>query len=237
MRPLSNSDFLDLWERGSGMHALDQGLLVLGAVLPETSYEGLADWPLGRRNRALIELRFRCFGSNLQGWTCCTRCEEKLEIEVNGRTLATESVGAEEGRSDPIIVNGHSFRLPTSRDLARAAQETDPLSATLRLIEGCRVDTGESPAWTEEDLEHVGERMALADPMAEIPLTLRCPACNNEWIATLDIATFLWTEIEARAKRILSEIHALASQYGWTEKEILSLSEQRRALYMGMVHE
>jgi hypothetical protein len=83
----------------------------------------------------------------------------------------------------------------------------------------------------------VGERMALADPMAEIPLTLRCPACDNEWIATLDIATFLWTEIEARAKRILSEIHALASQYGWTEKEILSLSEQRRALYMGMVHE
>ncbi|MGA3092412.1 MAG: hypothetical protein ABSD75_27725 [Terriglobales bacterium] len=237
MKPLSNSDFLDLWERGNGMHALDQGLLVLGAALPETSYDRLADWSLGRRNRALIELRSQCFGPHLQGWTCCTRCEEKLEIEVNARSLASEPGGAEESPCDPIIVNGHCFRLPTSRDLARAAQETDPLSATLLLIEGCRVDTGEIPAWTGEELEIVGERMALADPMAELPLTLRCPACNNEWIATLDIATFFWTEIEARAKRILFEIHALASQYGWTEKEILSLSEQRRALYMGMVHE
>jgi hypothetical protein len=79
--------------------------------------------------------------------------------------------------------------------------------------------------------------MAQADPMAEILLTLRCPVCDNEWSAALDIATFLWAEIEARAKRILFEVHALASAYGWTEKEVLSLSEHRRALYMGMVQE
>jgi hypothetical protein len=236
MRSLSSSDFLDLWERGFCMHPLDQGLLVLSTALPETSHESLADWPLGRRNRALAELRYSCFGSRLQGWTSCPRCEEKLEIEVDGRTLAAEA-GAEGNSSDPIVVNGRSFRLPASRDLARAAREADPRQAAIRLLEGCAVGADESAAWSEEDLENVGEKMALADPMAEILLTLHCPACDNEWVANFDIASFLWEEIAARAKRILFEVHTLASEYGWTEKEILSLTEQRRGLYMGMVHE
>jgi hypothetical protein len=237
MRPLSSSDFLDLWERGGYLHPLDQGLLALGAALPQTSYENLADWPLGRRNRALAELRYRCFGSRLQGWTACARCGEKLEFELDGRTLAAETADAERSLSEPIVVKGHFFRLPTSRDMASVAQETDSHSAAIRLMEGCSVDAAESVAWSEEDLEEVGERMAQADPMAEILLTLRCPVCDNEWSAALDIATFLWAEIEARAKRILFEVHALASAYGWTEKEVLSLSEHRRALYMGMVQE
>jgi hypothetical protein len=236
MKSLSSSDFLDLWERGFRMHPLDQGLLVLSTALPETSHKSLADWPMGRRNRALAELRYTCFGSHLQGWTSCTRCEEKLEIEVDARTLAAEA-GAEGSVSDPIVVDGRSFRLPTSRDVARAAQETDPRLAAIRLLEGCAVGADESAALSEEDLKDVGERMALADPMAEILLTLHCPACDHEWVANFDIASFLWEEIAARAKRILFEVHTLASEYGWTEKEILSLTEQRRGLYMGMVHE
>ena len=77
--------------------------------------------------------------------------------------------------------------------------------------------------------------MALADPMAEIRLALNCVGCSNQWEETLDIASFLWTEIASRAKRLLREVHTIASAYGWTEGEILSLSEARRALYLEMV--
>jgi hypothetical protein len=237
MRTLTSSDFLDLWERGFSLHPLDQGLLVLGAGHPETSYESLADWPLGRRNEALAELRCACFGPRLNGWMSCTQCGEKLELELDGRSLAKGALNAGMSLSEPIVAGGHSFRLPTSRDLARAARETDPFSAAVRLMESCRLEAGESPCWSEHDLEEVGQRMALADPMAEILLTHCCPVCGNECNATLDIATFLWEEIEARAKRLLLEVHALASAYGWTEEEILSLSEHRRALYLKMVRE
>jgi len=239
MRALSSSDFLDVWERGVGLHPLDQGLLVLGAALPEQSYESLADWPLGRRNKALAELRCTCFGPSFRGWIRCTRCGEKLEFEVDGRTLAKGEVDVQGGLSQPMIVTvkGRSFRLPTSRDLARAALETDSFRAAIRLVESCSVEDGESPLWSEEDLEEVGQRMALADPLAEIFLELRCTQCDNEWNAALDIVTFLWTEIEARAKRLLFEVHALASAYGWSERETLSLSEHRRAVYLAMVHE
>lgn len=234
MRPLSNLDFLNLWERGLRLHPLDQSLLALAAALPETPYESLADWPLGRRNRALAELRCACFGSSLQGWIPCTQCGEKLEFEMDGRALAREEVN-EPSRRQPIVVKGHSFRLPTSRDLARAAHETDPRMAAVRILEACRLDEGELPAWSDQDIDEAGEQMALADPMAEARLTLNCPTCGSQWEETLDIAAFLWTEIEARAKQLLCETHTLASAYGWTEKEILSMSEPRRALYMEMV--
>lgn len=235
MRALSSAGFLGLWERGLGLHPLDQGILALSAALPEVPRESLADWPLGRCNRALAKLHFCCFGYSLRGWTSCPRCQEKMEFEMDGRALLKEEANQKPSPAETIVVKGHSFRLPTSRDLAEAAQETDCHSGAIRLIERCRIGADESSGWSEEDLEEVGERMALADPMAETRLVLHCPTCGNEWTQTLDLASFLWAEIEARAKRLLWEIHTFASAYGWTEAEILSLSETRRALYLEMV--
>lgn len=77
--------------------------------------------------------------------------------------------------------------------------------------------------------------MAAADPLAETLLSLHCSDCGSEWQETLDLVAFLWAEIEARARRLLLEVHAFASAYGWTESEILSLSGNRRALYFEMV--
>jgi hypothetical protein len=237
MRALENSDFLTLWERGAGLHPIDQGLLALSAAFPETPYETLADWPLGRRNTALARLRLVCFGPRLEAWLTCKRCDEKLEFQMDGTALATEHLGREYPPIDPIVVRGHSFRLPTSRDLARVAAETDARSAAIELVESCRLEEREPRDWSREDLEEVGEQMALADPMAETRLTLICPSCGTECDEALDIAAFLWTEIEGRAKRLLLEIDALARAYGWTEGEILSLSDRRRAHYLEMVHE
>jgi hypothetical protein len=228
MPVLSSSSMLDLWDRGCQLHSLDQGLLALSVGFPETSYQTLADWPLGRRNRALAELRWSWFGPNLEGWAACPQCTEKLEFQLDARSFtALEAPGPE-----PVVVNGRSFRLPTSRDLARAAGETDPQSAALRLLEACRLEEGE--ALSDDDLEAVGEKMAAADPLAETRLSLVCPNCGKQWEDTVDIAAFLWADIDARARRLLREVHTLGSAYGWTEREILSLSDRRRAVYLGM---
>jgi hypothetical protein len=52
-----------------------------------------------------------------------------------------------------------------------------------------------------------------------------------------DVAEFLWREIDAWAKRVLEEVHTLASAYGWAQGEILSLSAARRRRYVSMVVE
>jgi hypothetical protein len=147
MRTLSSADYLDLWERGSRLHPLDRGLLALSAAHTDTPYENLADWPLGRRNQALAELRCACFGPGLQGWILCPQCAEKLEFQLDGRTLMEESAGGE-----PIVVKGHSFRLPTSRDLARAAREADSRVGALRLLQSCCMEEGPAPDFSDEEL-------------------------------------------------------------------------------------
>jgi len=232
MQALTSFNCLNLWESGAGLHPLDQGMLALGAALPDAPEETLADWPLGRRNMALAQLRCASFGPRLLGWTACSRCGEKLEVEFDARLLSDDAANQGPGLEEPIVVNGRSFRLPTTRDLANAARETDARRAAIRLVESCHLNAEGSAAWSDEDLEQIGQKFALADPLAETRLTLRCPVCENEWEENLDIVSFLWREIEARARKLLFEIHALASAYGWTEADILSLSDRRRTLYL-----
>ena len=235
-------------------HTLDRALLTLGMAMPETPYESLADWPLGRRNRALTDLRSRCFGTTLQGWAVCTSCGEKLEFALDSRVLVETGRDADEtadsNTGETIVVNQQTYRLPTSRDLALAARESDARLGAIRIVENCRVappvdlpvpcdvaDPGNTAVkpWSDEALEEIGERMAAADPLAEIRLALHCPKCECNWEETLDMASFLWAEIEARARRLLREIHVLATAYGWSESEILSLNEDRRGRYVQMV--
>jgi hypothetical protein len=233
MHTLSDSKLLNLWENGSRRHPLDRALLILNAAFPEMSYEDLADRPLGWRNRTLAQFRTRCFGLDLHGWASCIQCAERLEFAIDGRVLAgAESDGETVAQ---VVVNGVPFRLPTSRDLAAAMQETDPRVASVRLLQNCCEQEVASRIWSEEEIDQIGEAMAEADPLAEIRLTLRCPQCAREWDECLDLPAFVWTEIDAHVRRLFLQIHSLASAYGWSEAEILSLSESRRALYLEMV--
>jgi hypothetical protein len=243
MRALSHADCLSLWERGQTLHPLDQGLLAVHVAFPESQRESVADWPLGRRNRALAQLRCACFGRWLRGWTACKQCGDKLEFEVDGNALMTSGTASADTSID---VHGKIFRVPTSRDLAHIAGEHDPALAAIHLLEQCLVstpaseqDSGENGfdgrKWTAEELDAIGERMAQADPLSEVLLHFDCPACNYSFDLDLDLPTFLWSEMEGRAKRLLRDVHTLASAYGWSESEILSLSPARRDFYLEMV--
>ena len=86
-----------------------------------------------------------------------------------------------------------------------------------------------------QDLDAVGEQLALADPLAEIIIHFDCPVCGVSFDESLDLSAFLWAELEGQAKRLLYDVHTLAAAYSWSEAEILSLSATRREFYLGMV--
>lgn len=229
MRALSSIELVAVWERGQSLHPVDRGLLVLGAVLPEEPYATLADWPVGRRNRALAEWLCTSFGAHLAGSSTCEQCGEELELDVDARVL----LETEPPEPDACVgVGRHSFRLPTSRDLALIAREDDPHDAATLLLEACRLDHDDELALSDEEYDELGERLARADPLAETRLTLSCPECGAEWVQTLDLNTFAWAEVESRARRLLLEVHLLASAYGWSEADVLAVSEPRRAFYL-----
>ncbi len=209
-------------------------MLALGAALPDTPRDTLADWPLGRRNMALAQLRCSSFGPRLQGWTSCAGCGEKVEFDLDANALVSAQE-EEHARPEALTVGGERFRLPTSRDLAELMAAPDARSAAIRLLERCRESGAEPLALSDAMLDEVEEKLACADPMADIRLALLCPVCGHEWDGTLDIARFVWTEIESRARRLLWEVHHLARAYGWTEAETLSLTAARRAMYLEMV--
>jgi hypothetical protein len=234
MRALSNADFLSLWEAGHRLHSLDRGLLAVRMLLAKPGEDSVADWPLGRRNEALARLHANYFGPALQGWTECAQCGEKLEFTVDCGTLIERQ--KVRGRW-PIVMKGQTFRVPTSRDLARVAGEADAGAAAVRLAELCRIhgSADGDAGWSHEEMEELGQQMSDADPLAEILLSFACPECEAMREQALDLPAFLWAELEVFAKRMLREIHILASSYGWSEAEILALSESRRAMYVQMV--
>jgi hypothetical protein len=233
MRTFSTSDILEMWERGRRLHPLDRGLLALSMALPSPS-EDFADWPLGRRNRALFDLQCKTFGPRLRGWTSCTSCGEKVEFDLDANVLVAAQA-KEAGWQETLTVGSERFRLPTSRDLAEVMAASDTKPAAVRLLERCRESRREPLVLSDAMLEEVEEKMASADPMADIRLALLCPTCSHEWDGPLDIARFVWAEIESRARRLLWEVHHLARAYGWTEAETLSLPAARRAMYLEMV--
>jgi hypothetical protein len=229
---LTQAELLALWERGRSLHPLDQGVLAIQAAFPEIE-ESVADWPIGRRNRALAELQCTAFGPTLRGYTTCRQCGDQLEFQMDGRTLAEGPASAGEER---VVVGNLTYRLPTSRDLAAIAAEPDVTVAARRLLQQCCLQN--SPAeliWSDEEIDTIGELMAGEDPLAEILVRFDCPTCSGSFDENLDLASFLWAEIGARAKRLLLDVHKLASAYGWSEAEILSLSQARREIYLEMV--
>jgi len=229
MTALTQSEMLGLWERGRSLHPLDQGVLALRAAFPGA--EDAADWPLGRRNRALAELRAGMFGQELRGWTSCRECNGQIEFNVDVPALLQAA-----GDEDAAVAFDQRFRLPTSRDLAAVLHDSDPDAAVRNLVVRCWLaENSQGKAWTEAELEAVGDSMAAADPLAEIRLHFDCPHCGASFDDSLDPASFLWAEIESVARRLLAEVHELAAAYGWSEREILSLSPARREIYLGMV--
>jgi hypothetical protein len=237
MHALSNTKFLELWEHGCRLHPLDRALSAICASLEpgEIAESSVADWPVGQRNRALAQVRMLYFGPNLEGWTGCPQCGEKLEFKVDCRAIAEARLPETEQR---VSVGGEMYRLPTSRDLALVAGEVDAERAALQLLEHCALEKGansEAIRPTPDAVEEIAAKMAEADPMAEIILGFDCPVCSHASREVLDLAAFLWSEIGSRARQLLSEVHSLAVAYGWTETTILGMSDVRRAGYLRMV--
>lgn len=229
MRALTQNECIVLWESGRALHPLDRAVLAVQSALPDT-HESVADWPIGRRNRALAQIRAAAFGA-LRGWAACRGCAERLEFDLDTRSITD---AAQPSEADSVWARGHRYRVPTSRDLAAVVDAPDVDAAVRDLVRRCRQDVG-GAVCADADIDEVSECMAAADPLAEIRVSFDCPSCGAHFEENVDLVSFLWSEIEAAAKRALAEVHALARAYGWRERDILSLSAARRDYYLKLV--
>jgi hypothetical protein len=239
-------ELLALWEDGLSLSPTGRAMLLLTAMFPDRTRDELTIMTIGQRDAELLRFRQALWGPGMLALAACPACREQLELTLDTGEMLSESHSAESGE---ISMNFADFnltlRVPTVQDLLEVETQADAENARWLLLDCClvhlqRADTpaaepAGSDALPAEVVEAIARRMAEADPLADVQLNLTCPSCRHRWSASFDIISFLWTEMEAWAARILTEVHILAQAYSWSESEILSLSSMRRQFYLNMV--
>ncbi len=239
---LTPAELLEVWESGGRLGPAERALALLAAAWPDWAWDELAALSLGRRDERLLLLRQALWGHAMAALAGCPECRERLEVPLDTREFLA-AVGDNAEAEIALHIEGYSmtFRLPTKMDAMAAVEGVDVAAARDILFDRCLLAAERdgkllgSDDLPEEVVAAVAERMSEADPLADIQLGLSCPACGHGWRAAFDIAGYLWTEIEAWAARMLSEVHTLASAYGWHERDILAMGAARRHFYLESV--
>jgi len=243
MRALSSAELLNVWERGLAASPTQRALTLLASACPDTPPDTLAELSIGQRDARLLTLREWTFGPQFVSTTVCPGCDERLELAFNVQDLRIADSTGE--LADPLSLSVQDYevrcRLPDSTDLAAIAHQPDVAAARQALLQRCvlsarrRQEEVVADQLPDEVVQALVEKMAEADPLANIVLAMSCPACQQRWQAVLDIVAYFWSELNAWALRLLREVHTLAAAYGWAEAEIVAMGPARRRIYLDMV--
>lgn len=231
MTPTGEQALLDLWERVESAPPAARPAALLDGLRPfagESAAEPAETLPIGRRDRALIELRARLFGADMQCTTDCPDCGERIELSFDLDTLGP----APAVETPRVVCDGIEIRLrpPTTQDLLGVLPRPAETRATA-LVQRCALDPCPEPL-PPTLVEDASAALAEADPDAEIELATECPACGSGHALTFDIGTCLWDDVTRAVRRLLREVHHLATAYGWSEAEVLAVPRRRRLEYM-----
>ena len=248
MRALAGEEILTAWERSRDLPAQEAVLSLLALASPGREINELARLPLGERNALLLELRAMTLGRRMEGFAVCPECGAQLEFVLDvdelAKGLRLEPVHA----TDEIA--GYTMRPVNTFDLLRAsAAESEEQARAILLARTLGVErpdpesSDHGGSWTDTWLQsqpaHVAAsllaRFERINGSSEIRVQFRCAACQSRPLLDLDIAHFVLREITGAARRLVTEIHQLASAYGWSERSIATMSATRRAAYLEML--
>ena len=242
MAGLSDDDIIAIWSVTQSIAPAARGAALLRAVTPDASLDDLTRLPIGRRDARLLSLRDHWFGDVLIAVTSCPACGVRVEADIPTAALAV--VTTEESENPFRMASGDyaiDVRMPDTRDLVAIADAADEDAARAMLLRRCIVQAATADGEIDpfrlpaRILDDVVAAIAARDPGSDITIALTCPDCAHKWESALDIAAYLWKEIDTAALRLMRDVHELASAYGWSEPEILAIPPARRRIYRSMV--
>jgi hypothetical protein len=218
-------DIVRIWELGRHQHPIDRALTIL-TVLSRRPRPELAEISVERRDCLLLASRCRIFGDDLAGYAACPACGHGVDVAVSPPHLT------EAEDQFTVDVDGYPVpvRLPNSLDLAAVADCESVGAAQAKLISRCL--GADEADYRAQDIAVIEAELDRRAEISAATLALSCPDCGHSWNLELDVAAFAWREIEILASRLLRQVDELARRYGWSEREILSLSSARRRFYL-----
>ena len=228
MRRLSALELIELSEAGASLGPAGRALLLLEAsgAMTRAAAEGLS---LGARERWLLTLRAAQFGPVLEMQQNCGACDVQFEFRLTAADLGMDRVVLPPENAQRIVHPAGApvpVRAVTAGDLAATEGLRDPAEA--RSLLRTRIAPG-GDAIDDDELDTI---LAELDPDAELAIAAACPDCGATQTVMLDLAAFIWREIELRIPRLLQQVADLAHAFHWSERDILALPAARRRYYL-----
>lgn len=240
MRALGTEELLRAWETGAVRPPTERALAVLAAAGVGPPPDELEAMPISHRDALLLAVREATFGRRYRALANCPACGDCLEVEFDGSAIGREprspavstlSVGGYTLEVRPIHT-GDLTAAARCRDVPTARRVLAARAVVAALREGVPVEPNALP---DDVIPEIADHLERTDPDSDTLLDVTCATCGLRWESTLDIAAYVWKEMEAEALRLLRDVHRLARACGWREADILSLSPLRRRAYLELV--
>ena len=193
--------------------------LLRGAAAPSAMQLAAAD-----RDALLAALHRQCWGDRIVTTLTCVACTSPFNLSfelsaVQRHLAANDSCWHADGDGRVVDENGASFKVPRAGDELAVVADS-PRQAAVQLALLC----GAGPP----DIEKASTALEQAAPIVDLDLTGTCVECGHEHSAHFDLQSFLLQRLLNEREGLLAEIHTLASAYGWSLRDILSLARSTR---------
>lgn len=194
------------------------------------------------RHYLLLQWRLFVAGGSDYEWLCghCPACAARYDFPLEWAQLPVKPAGEDFPEisfflNDASINSGNAIqvRVPRGSDQEFIAQLNAQSETDLRIQLLQRLIIADNPhalvqTLDEDEIERIETALEQAAPELAQQLQLACPECGEQHQVQLD----WYRGIHKPIGELLDQIHRLATNYHWSEQEILALPKQRRTAYL-----
>jgi hypothetical protein len=204
------------------------------------SKDELYRWTLHRRLQGLLAVTVASCGHNTDVMVNCTHsdCGEMVEFNLDFEAFS-DANDMHSFNWSPMAGYHMLIDLPTGEDQLKWSElnAADEKSAQKKIAAALvREINGQIPPSDWEITDELVAPLALEfeqrDPLTALKLNTDCPVCSKSISVDFDLEAFLLDKLKEKQKFIFEEIHYLANNYHWSEKDIVEMPAWRRTYYL-----
>lgn len=227
---------LDIWDTCISKDQLFKGATLATLAFPQSEFSTIMEWSIDKRDTVLFHIRRALFGNQFTNIAHCPQCSQKLEWEFSYQQLQIPSIlDIKDNVEIPLNITGTKMlvRLPTSIDV-KLNNENEILNNCILNHSDLKdkINANKLPDFNTK----INDAFAANCHASNISYQLQCVDCSHNWQGIFDILSYLWKEIDQWAKGFLQQISLLAKNYGWSELEIINMSQNRRNHYLQLIN-
>lgn len=234
---MNNSSILNIWDSCVDKNQAFKGVALASLALNEKNHSNISDWSIEKRDVALFHVRKTLFGNKFSNIAHCPQCNQTVEWDLYLQQMGIPNlIDIPDNLEIPIKIADYNLmvRLPNSNDLFSNNKD--------KIIENCILNFKE---YNEQLIDQkipdilVNQISSKYDEICKasnITYHLNCVECEHKWQVIFDIVAYLWKEIDQWAKSFLGQIYMLAKTFGWSETDIINMSDNRRNYYLNLLN-